>query len=217
MTVRVKICGLTRPEDIAAAVESGADFLGFIVEAPSKRRLSVEAAATLAAPARGITARVAVTVDADDALLRNICAVMVPDYIQCHGAETPKRLAQISRQFGVKTIKAVSIKSGNDMIPAERYVGACDFILYDAAPPKGSIVRGGHGMQIDWALFKRAPLPKTFALAGGLNARNVARAIEQTGAPIVDVSSGVERAAGIKDSQKIHAFMNAARRASRNG
>jgi phosphoribosylanthranilate isomerase len=211
MITRVKICGLTRPEDIAAAIECGADFLGFIVQAPSQRRLSVEAAAKLARPAKGAAQRVAVTVDPDDALLARICAEMAPEYIQCHGAETPERLAQISKKFDVKTIKAVSIREAADMKSAEQYVGACDFILYDAPPPSGSNIRGGHGLKIDWALIKQAPLPKIFALAGGLTPDNAKEAAAQTGAAILDVSSGVEKQPGVKDAAKINAFIKAAK------
>lgn len=209
MTTGVKICGLTRAEDIASAIAYGADFLGFIVEAPSKRRLSVEMAAKLARPAKGAAQRVAVTVDADDALLARICAQMAPEYIQCHGEETPERLAYISKKFGVKTIKALSIRTAADMTSAEQYAGACDFILYDAPPPSGSNIRGGHGKTLDWALITRAPLPKYFALAGGLTPANAALAARQTGAAILDVSSGIEIRPGVKDPVKIKAFMDA--------
>ena len=209
MSTDVKICGLTRPDDVALAIEHGASFLGFIVEAASKRRLSTAEAARISLQAKNITPRVAVTVNADDALLSQIMSEMAPDYIQCHGDESPARVAQIARQYKVGTIKALGIASESDMKSSEAYVGVCDFILYDAKPPKGSDVRGGHGLSIDWGLIGRSPRPKTFALAGGLHSGNVARAISQTQAPIVDVSSGVESAAGIKDKAKIHAFMKA--------
>ena len=214
MSTDVKICGLTRAEDVALAIEHGAAFLGFIVEAASKRRLSVQQVVDISAPAKGITTRVAVTVNANDDLLARIMDDMSPEFIQCHGEETPARVAEISRTFKVGTIKAVGIAHDSDMKSAEEYVGVCDFILYDAKPPldstgKRSDVRGGHGLSIDWGLIGRSPRPKTFALAGGLHSGNVARAISQTRAPIVDVSSGVESAAGIKDKAKIHAFMKA--------
>jgi len=205
---RAKICGLTRAEDVACAIEHGASFLGFIVEAASKRRLSVQDAAKLAAPAKSIIARVAVTVNADDALLRRIMTEMAPDYIQCHGDETPQRVAQITRDYGVKTIKACAIASDEDMKQAGEYSGAADLILFDAKPPAGSKVRGGHGIAIDWALIARAPTPKNYMLAGGLTPNTVGAAIEATGAPIVDVSSGIEASAGVKDVLKIKAFMH---------
>ena len=198
-----------RPEDVAAAIAAGASYLGFIVEAASKRRVTVEQAARLSGPARGIIPRVAVTVNADDALLTRIMADMAPDYIQCHGDETPARVAEITRKFNVKSIKAVAVITDGDMKTAETYSGAADIILFDAKPPKGSDVRGGHGVAIDWNIIKRAPLPKYWALAGGLTPDNVAEAIATTNAPMVDVSSGVEASAGVKDASKIKAFMAA--------
>ncbi len=223
MQTRVKICGLTRAQDIETAVAAGVDFIGFIVEAPSSRRLCVAQAARLATPVKSVAARVAVTVNPDDELLARIMREMAPDYIQCHGEETPERVAEIARLYNVKTIKAVPIASSSDMKTAQEYSGVCEFILYDAKPPSllspstllgapnpvPNPVRGGHGIAIDWDIVARAPLPKTFALAGGLSADTVARAVARTGAPIVDVSSGVERAPGIKDPVKINAFMKA--------
>ena len=209
MNTLVKICGLTRGVDVASAIEHGAAFLGFIVEAASKRRLSVNEAAGLALPAKNIVPRVAVTVNADDDLLTRIMAEMVPDYIQCHGDESPERVAQIAARFDVKTIKACAVADDNDMKTAETFVGAADLILFDAKPPKGSDVRGGHGIMIDWNIIKRAPLPKLYALAGGLTPETVGEAIRQTRAPIVDVSSGVESAPGLKDAKKIRAFIKA--------
>ena len=209
MHTDVKICGLTRRSDVAAAISAGASYLGFIVEAASKRRLTASEAAAISAQAKGRAARVAVTVNADDDLLTRIMAEMTPDFIQCHGDESPARVAEIARKFKVRTIKAAGIASDTDMKSSEEYVGVCDFILYDAKPPKGSDVRGGHGLSIDWSLIGRSPLPKIFALAGGLHSGNVAQAITQTRAPIVDVSSGVEASAGIKDQEKIKAFMKA--------
>lgn len=208
MITRVKICGLTRPEDVACAVKNGAGFLGFIVECPSKRRISVADAAALASYA-GDVPRVAVTVNPSDDLIDRIMAEMKPDFIQLHGDETPARTAEIAQKC--KVIKAVGIASDDDMKSAETYAGVADFILYDAKPPKGESVRGGHGIAIDWSIIARAPTPKTFAVAGGLTPDNVAQAIAATRAPIVDVSSGVEASAGVKDHSKITAFMDAVR------
>jgi len=213
MSTHVKICGLTREADVALAMSEGARYLGFIVEAPSKRCLSVSQASALSSPAKGFAKIVAVTVNPDDTLLSAIIANMAPDYIQCHGDETPERVAEISRRFNVGTIKALGIASESDMKSSEEYGGVCDFILYDAKPPKGTDVRGGHGRSVDWGLIGRSPRPKTFALAGGLKPENVVDAIRQTGAPIVDVSSGVESAAGVKDALKIKAFMDAVKKA----
>ncbi len=215
MPTRAKICGLMRPEDISSAIENGAAFLGFIVECPSKRRLSVSDAAALA-PKTQIAQRVAVTVNPDDNLLSRIMAEMSPDYVQLHGDETPARAAEIAKRFNVKIIKAVGIASDEDMKTAETYAGVADFILYDAKPPPTldkdhEIVRGGHGIAIDWNIISGAPTPKIFAVAGGLNPDNVAQAIAATRAPIVDVSSGVERSAGVKNASKIKAFMESVR------
>ena len=209
MSADVKICGLTRAEDVEAAIAAGASLLGFIVEAASKRRVSVAQAARLAMPARGIIPRVAVTVNADDALLTRIMDEMAPDYIQCHGEESPARVAEIARKFNVKTIKAIPIGTDTDMIEAEAYSGVADIIFYDAKPPKGSDIRGGHGIAIDWNIIARAPTPKNFMLAGGLSPDNVARAATLTKATILDVSSGIEASAGVKSGSKIKAFMKA--------
>lgn len=202
-----------REVDVALAISEGASYLGFIVEAASKRRLSVSEARAISLQAKGRVPRVAVTVNANDALLTSIMAEMAPEFIQCHGDESPARVAEISRKFKVGTIKALGIASQSDMKSSEEYVGVSDFILYDAKPPKGTDVRGGHGLSIDWGLIGRSPRPKIFALAGGLTPENVTQAISQTRAPIIDVSSGVESAAGIKDIGKIKAFMEAAKKA----
>jgi len=210
MSTHVKICGLTRTEDVALAMKSGATFLGFIVECPSKRRLSVAEAAALA-PTTLAAQRVAVTVNPDDDLLTRLMTEMSPDYIQLHGDETPSRVAEIAKRFSVKTIKAVGIAHDDDMKASEAYAGVADFTLYDAKPPKDESVRGGHGIAIDWSIIAKAPTPKTFAVAGGLTPENVAQAVKVTRAPIVDVSSGVETSPGLKDPAKIRAFMNATR------
>jgi len=209
MNTKVKICGLTRPEDVETAIEHGASFLGFIVEAKSARRLSVAQAAKLSLPAKTSTKTVAVTVNADDAVIDAIAAKMQPDYIQFHGDESVDRVADIARRFKIKTIKAIAVSTSADMIAAEHYAGVADFILYDAKPPKGETVRGGHGLSFDWNILTASPLPKTWALAGGLTPENAAEALRRTKAPILDVSSGVEASPGIKGALKIKAFMDA--------
>ena len=209
MNRQVKICGLTREQDVEAAIECGASFLGFIVEAKSARKLSTAKAARLASPAKGIIPRVAVTVNPNDKLLTDIMAQMAPDYIQLHGDESAPRLAEVGKRFNVKTIKAIAVSTPADMVTAAQYAGAADFILYDAKPPKGESIRGEHGLSFDWNILTNAPLPKTWALAGGLTPDNAREAIRRTNAPILDVSSGVESAAGVKDAAKIKAFMAA--------
>ena len=131
---------------------------------------------------------------------------MQPDFIQLHGSETPERAAEIAKR--VKVIKAVGIASDDDMKASEAYAGIAEFLLYDAKPPKDAAIRGGHGIAIDWSIIARAPTPKRFAVAGGLNARNIAQAITVTNAPIVDVSSGLEDIPGVKDHSKIKTFMD---------
>lgn len=209
MNTKVKICGLTRAEDIEAAILHGAAFLGFIVEAKSARRLSVVEATTLSLPAKASAKTVAVTVNPDDALITAITAQMQPDYIQLHGDESVDRVAEIARISKTRIIKAVAVATAEDMKAAEHYAGVADFILYDAKPPKGEVVRGGHGLSFDWNILTQSPLPKIWALAGGLNPDNASEAIARTNAPILDVSSGLEASAGVKDARKIQAFMKA--------
>jgi len=208
MIPQVKICGLTRPEDVEAAILHGASYLGFIVEAKSKRRLSIAEAARLSLPVKGIIPRVAVTVNADNETLAQIMSDMQPDFIQFHGDESPDHIAQVSRDHDVKTIKALPVSSAADINAAMEFAGFADLILFDAKPPKGNDIRGGHGVNFDWNILKSAALPKTWLLAGGLNSDNVAHALK-TGAPILDVSSGVESAPREKGHQLIAEFINA--------
>ena len=209
MNIKVKICGLTRPEDIETAILHGASYLGFIVEAKSSRRLSVAEAAALSMPAKASAKTVAVTVNADDAVIEAIAAQMQPDYIQFHGDESVDRVADIARRYKIKTMKAIPVSTPADMIAAEHYAGVADFMLYDAKSPKNEEARGGHGLSFDWNILTASPLPKTWALAGGLTPDNAAEALARTNAPILDVSSGLEASPGIKDTLKIQAFMKA--------
>ncbi len=211
MMTKVKICGLTRPEDVETAILYGADYLGFIVEAKSLRRLSVMRAAALSLPAKSSARTVAVVVNPDDALITAITAQMKPDYIQLHGDESVGRVAEIARLSKTAIIKAIAVAADEDMKEAEHYAGVADFLLYDAKPPKGETVRGGHGLSFDWNILTTSPLPKIWALAGGLTPENAAEAVRRTKAPILDVSSGVEASAGLKDALKIQAFMKAVR------
>ncbi|WP_026941753.1 phosphoribosylanthranilate isomerase [Hellea balneolensis] len=213
MHSKVKICGLKRPEDVEAAILYGASYLGFIVEAKSSRRVSVADAAVLSRPANGSAKTVAVTVNPDDALIMAIAAHMQPDYIQLHGDESVDRVAEIARLSKTRIIKAVAIATAEDMKQAEHYAGVADFLLYDAKPPTRpdgvETARGGHGLSFDWNILAAAPLPKIWALAGGLTPDNAAEALQRTNAPILDVSSGLEASAGVKDAAKIQAFMKA--------
>lgn len=199
----VKICGLTRAEDVSAAEKAGADFLGFIVEAQSSRRLTLAEAAELIKDVRVNT--VAVTVDPDDGLVAGIKAAGFT-HIQLHGSETLARTAEIASR-GLTVIKAMPVATAEDVKLATEYSGAADLLLFDAKPPKGDTQRGGHGLSFDWSILRIAPTPKTFILAGGLTPDNVVEAVTKTRASIVDVASGVEAAPGIKDASLIIAFM----------
>lgn len=211
---RVKICGLTRHQDVDAAIRAGVHYLGFMLAEKSSRKLSLDQANALSEYAKDRAKRVVITVNASTEMLRSIMQTIGPDYIQFHGDETPEFIAKFSKNYAVRTIKAVPIENDEDMKQAEIYSGACDFLLYDAKPTQtlqdnDNVARGGHGITFDWNILKQAPLPKIWALAGGLNPDNAAKAIELTNAPILDLSSGVESAPGIKDPDKINAFMKA--------
>lgn len=204
---QVKVCGLTRAQDVRAAIDAGADYLGFIIEANSSRRLSVENGAALI---QGLSKPcVAVTVDPDDALVAAIRSAGF-SHIQLHGSEDLRRTAEIARS-GLGVIKAVKVETADDVKIGSEYSGAADILLFDAKPPKGAEQEGGHGSSFDWSILHHAPTPKIWALAGGLKPGNVGGAVAVTGAPIVDVSSGVERTPGVKDSALITAFIGNAR------
>ncbi len=205
MQTHIKICGLTRPQDIENALRYGADMLGFIVEAQSPRKLSVETAARISRPAMGCAKTVAVTVNADAALLRRICAVMRPDVLQMHGDESPERLREVKELTGLEIIKVVAVRERRDLKQIKAYEGCADYILLDAKAPKGEEQRGGHGVSFDWNLLKGFSAKTTFILAGGLNLDNILAA-KATGIKFFDVSSGVEAAPGIKDRSLIRAF-----------
>ena len=210
MISRVKICGLTRPEDVETAIGAGAAYLGFIVEAKSSRMLTVARAAELSLPAKGIVPRVAVTVNASDDSLTGIANVMRADFIQLHGDETPARAADIKARYGIPIIRALPIASAGDLNAAAAFVGIVDFFIYDAKAPKGESQRGGHGLSFDWNILKHVPKgAERYLLAGGITPDNAARAIAQSKAFGLDVSSGIERAKGVKDAGKITALMKA--------
>lgn len=210
MPAEVKICGLSTPETMAAALSAGAEFVGLMFFPKSPRNVSIERAAELASLARGRAKIVAVTVDADDAMLAAIAERVRPDYVQCHGAETPERLATIKAATDIIAYKVLKVRNAAHVAQAEAYAGVSPFILYDAMPPEGAVLPGGNGLAFDWTILKNASRP--FMLAGGLNPGNVAEAIRVTGADMVDVSSGVESAPGIKDAGLIRKFIEAAKR-----
>jgi phosphoribosylanthranilate isomerase len=211
MSTAIKICGLSTVATLAAALDAGADMVGFVFFEKSPRCVSSAQARDLAARARQRAEIVALCVDAEDEALAAIIAATEPDYLQLHGRESPERVAVIQRKFGVSAIKAIGIAEAADFAKAEEYKDAADAVLIDAKPPKGAVLPGGNGVPFDWRLVGEFSPRKPWLLSGGLDAGNVARAIALSRTRAVDVSSGVERAPGVKDVEKIGAFVAAAR------
>lgn len=206
----IKICGIASPAALDAVIAARADHAGLVFFPPSPRNVTLTDAAALGARAGGRIGRVGLFVDADDALLADAVAAAQLDAIQLHGHESPERAAQLRARFGVPVWKALSIASAADVAKAAAYVGAVDLVLFDAKTPKGTLP-GGMGLSFDWSLLSAWKAPCAWGLAGGLSADNVAEAARLTGAPLVDASSGVESAPGVKDAGKIAAFCAAAR------
>jgi len=211
MTLLVKICGLSTRETLDAALEAGADMVGFVFFPPSPRHLSLDTARELARQVKQRATRVALTVDADDATLEGIVAALAPDILQLHGHETPGRVSEIKRKFGREVMKALPVERASDLATLPDYAAVADRILFDARPPKGATRPGGLGAVFDWQLLKDLDLKLPFMVSGGLHADNVVDAVRITRAGGVDVSSGVERAPGVKDVEMIRAFIRAAR------
>lgn len=210
MPVTAKICGLSSPEAVTAALDGGAGWLGFVFFPKSPRAVSPETAARLAAPLRGGFAKsVAVMVDPSDAELDRLLAAFRPDLIQLHGAETPNRAAEIRARAGVGIIKALPVSDAFDIDRAAAFEGAVEHLMFDAKPPKGADLPGGVGARFDWTLLEGRRFARPWFLAGGLDPWNVGEAITASGAPAVDVSSGVERGPGVKDPALISAFLQA--------
>ena len=213
MSVSVKICGLKTPAALDAALEAGADRVGFVFFAPSPRHVGFEAARTLGAAVRGRAEKVAVAVDANDELLKAAIEALRPDLLQLHGRETPERVAVIRSRFRLPVMKALAITERADLSQIHLYAKVVDRLMFDARPPRGATRPGGYGLAFDWRLLENLTLPVPFMLSGGLDAGNVAEALRITRANGVDVSSGVERYPGEKDVEKIGAFVSAARAA----
>jgi phosphoribosylanthranilate isomerase len=209
MPTEVKICGLSAEESVDAALEAGADFLGFVIFPPSPRDVSVERAAALAKRARGKAKVVALTVNADDALIGAIAAELKPDLIQLHGTETPARVSAIRRTTGLPVMKVLGVASRADLAAHADY--PTDRLLLDAKPPKNATRPGGHGVAFDWTILSGFSPSVPWFLSGGLDPKNVGTALRATQAPGVDVSSGVENAPGWKDPARIHDFVRAVR------
>jgi phosphoribosylanthranilate isomerase len=206
---KIKICGLSTPETMQAALDAGADFVGLVFFAQSPRNVSLEKASHLADLVLGRAKTVALIVDAPDSHIIDIKYWVLPDFYQAHGNESPERISQIKALTGKPVIKAVKVATSADVVAAQAYAGAADLLLFDAKSPPGVILPGGNGLAFDWTILKSARHP--FMLAGGLNPANVAEAIRVTGADMVDVSSGVESAPGVKDIGLIRKFIEAAK------
>lgn len=210
MTIRVKICGLRTTEAIATAVEAGAGYVGFVFFDRSPRHLTITDAAGLIATVPPGVAKVALTVNADDAMLDAITGALPLDMLQLHGRETPARVTAVKQRYGLPVMKAVGVAGPDDLAELAAYEAVADQILVDAKPPKGAALPGGNGIAFDWRLLAGRNWTRPWMLAGGLTAGNVAEAIRLTGARQVDVSSGVESAPGVKDDGLISAFIEAA-------
>ncbi|MBU3261751.1 phosphoribosylanthranilate isomerase [Roseovarius sp. PS-C2] len=208
--IKIKICGLTDPADIPAAILAGASYVGFVFFPKSPRHLELEAAAFMAASVPVGIMKVALTVDADDAMLDTLTGQVPLDMLQLHGSETPERVAEVKSRYGLPVMKAVGIADAGDLPQLKTYGRVADQLLVDAKPPKGVDRPGGNAMAFDWTLIAGRRWPVPWMLAGGLTPENVAQAVRLTGARQVDVSSGVESAPGVKDADKMRAFVEAA-------
>lgn len=211
MSLIVKICGLSTRETLDTALDAGADMVGFVFFPPSPRHLSLVAARELGNQVQGRAAKVALTVDADDALLGNIVEALRPDILQLHGKETLTRVRDIKQKFGLQVMKVIAVETAADLGALPGYADVADRILFDARAPAEATRPGGLGAAFDWRLLEQLELKRPFMVSGGLDARNIAEAIRITRTGGVDVSSGVERSPGIKDPEMIRAFIRAAR------
>ena len=214
MPLIVKICGLSTPETLDAALGAGADMVGFVFFPPSPRHLQFDVARALGQRVRGRAQKVALTVDADPAFLQSIVEALGPDILQLHGAESVAQITAIRRKFGLQVMKAVPIAVKEDLARIGTYATVADRLLFDARAPRDATRPGGLGNTFDWHLLKNVRSGMPFMLSGGLDATNIVDALRITRATGIDVSSGVERAPGVKDVDKIIAFVRAARRAA---
>jgi len=210
MSIEVKICGLTDAAAVKAAVEGGAAMCGFVFFPASPRNLTPKEAAELTKGVPEGVIRVGLTVDADDALLADIALVAKVDMVQLHGAETLARTNEVRERFGLPVIKVLAVQGPDDLAAAEAYQGVADRLMFDAKPPEDASRPGGNARAFDWRVLKNQTFALPWLLAGGLTAENLAEAVKTSGAVAVDVSSGVEDAPGVKNVDKIRAFLAAA-------
>ncbi|HEX4708814.1 phosphoribosylanthranilate isomerase [Phenylobacterium sp.] len=213
MGIQAKICGISTPEAVTAALDGGAAFLGFMFFDKSPRNLAPDAAWRLAQPVRGKAKVVAVLVDPSDAEVDRIAQILQPDFIQLHGAETPARARAVGERARAGVIKVLPVSEASDLAAAPDFETVADHLMFDAKPTKDAERPGGAGRAFDWTLLAGRRFQRPWFLAGGLDPWNVAEAVQQSGAPLLDVSSGVERGPGLKDPALIRAFLDAAKRA----
>jgi phosphoribosylanthranilate isomerase len=213
MSLLVKICGLKTPDALDAALEAGADLVGFVFFEPSPRHVGYDTARALGARVQGRASKVALTVDADDATFERIVAELKPDMLQLHGKESPEQVRVLKKKFDLPVMKAIPVETADDLSAVAAYGKVADRLLFDARAPREATRPGGLGKAFDWTLLQNLQPGIPYMLSGGLDADNVADALRITRAPGVDVSSGVESAPGEKDPDKIRAFVRAARAA----
>jgi phosphoribosylanthranilate isomerase len=213
MGVQAKICGVTSAEAVQAALGGGAAFLGFNFFGKSPRYLTPEAAGRLAEPVRGKLKIVAVMVDPTDAEVDRVAQALRPDLVQLHGSETPSRARAVAQRASAGVIKVLPVAEAADLAAAGDFDPIADHLMFDTKAPKDADRPGGLGLAFDWTLLSGRRFRRPWLLAGGLDPWNLAQAVQQSGAPIVDVSSGVERGPGLKDPALIAAFLDAAKRA----
>ncbi len=214
MSLLVKICGLRTPDALDAALDAGADMVGFVFFEPSPRHVGFEAARALGARVKGRAAKVALTVNGDDAAFERIVAELQPDMLQLHGQETPEQVRVLKKKFDLPVMKAIPVETEADLGAIAMYSKIADRLLFDARAPRDATRPGGLGKPFDWRLLRNLEPGIPYILSGGLDAGNVAEALRITRAPGVDVSSGVERAPGEKDPDLIRTFVRAARAAA---
>jgi phosphoribosylanthranilate isomerase len=205
----IKICGLKTEDALAAALAGGASHVGFIFFAKSPRNIAPAEAGRLRKLAAGKAKAVAVTVDANDAALDGIVKAMTPDVLQLHGSESPARVRELKARYGLSTMKAISVRAKADLDRVAAYAGVADRLLFDAKPPKGSVLPGGNGEAFDWRLLAGVDPAVGYMLSGGLNAGNIAEALAIARPSGIDISSGIESAPGVKDVRLIEAFFRA--------
>jgi phosphoribosylanthranilate isomerase len=217
LTFVIKICGLRTPESLDVALHAGADMVGFVFFPPSPRHLDFATAQSLGARVKGRARKVALSVDATDGDLAAAVEALAPDLLQLHGKETPKRVLEVKARFALPVMKAIAVETRDDLAVVPDYAEVVDFLLFDARAPRDATRPGGLGKPFDWRLLQNLDPRVPFMLSGGLDPGNVAEAVSVTRPGGVDVSSGVERAPGDKDPEKIRAFIRAARAAAAGG